>query len=58
MEVEWLWSWASKLMIRKANHVVGYLLTEEATFIITLSFGIFGGIESVNINIEEVWVVY
>ena len=45
-------------MIRKANHVVGYLLTEEATFIITLSFGIFGGIESVNINIEEVWVVY
>ena len=33
------------------------VLTEEASFIITLSFGIFGGIEFVNINIEEVWVV-
>jgi len=32
------------------------VLAEEASFIITLSLGIYGGIEYVNINIDEVWV--
>jgi hypothetical protein len=32
------------------------VLAEEAFFIITLSLGIYGGIEYVNINIVEVWV--
>jgi hypothetical protein len=34
------------------------VLAEEASFIITLSLGIYGDIESVNINIDVVWVVY
>jgi hypothetical protein len=33
-------------------------LADQVSFIIRLSFGIFGGIESVNINIDELWVVY
>ena len=45
-------------MIRKADHVVDYRSCWGGLFIITLSFGIYGGIEFVNINIDEVWVVY
>jgi len=45
-------------MIRKADHVVDYRSCWGGLFIITLSLGIYGGIESVNINIDEVWVVH
>jgi hypothetical protein len=33
-------------------------LAEQASFTIPLSLGIYGRIESVNINIDVVWVVY